>query len=341
MTASAKTDWIEPKILIPELATPPRACPQAVRVDVSGQAFATTWSLRVCIDPEANPMPPGAVQAQIKMRCEAYLAEIDRLFSPYRLESDLTRFNEAKPWGFVPLPPVFMDLARRAVEMAQLSDGAFDPCLLPAVELWGFGAKVVPDGLPPEADLTALRSNPYGWRDLVPDSDGMIRPEGVKLDLCGIAKGYAVDGLIEIIQTQVGCHSGLAEIGGELKGWGVRPDGSPWWVEVEKTPLEVRTLIALCDVAVATSGNGRRAFEYQGRTYSHTIDAKTHAPTQSNIMSATVLDPHAWRADALATALMAMGEDAALTFADTHAIPCLLRLEGGRERLSPALEAWL
>ena len=97
-------------------------------------------------------------------------------------------------------------------------------------------------------------------------------------------------------------------------------------------------------MAVATSGDSRRFFVHDGETLSHTIDAATCAPTRSGIASATVLDPRAWRADALATALMVMGEDRALAFATRHDTPCLLRVRDGaaiRVVLSPALEAWL
>ncbi|HTN40153.1 MAG TPA: FAD:protein FMN transferase, partial [Asticcacaulis sp.] len=101
---------------------------------------------------------------------------------------------------------------------------------------------------------------------------------------------------------------------------------------------------ALCDWAVATSGEQVRSFVHGGRVHPHIIDSRTQAPTRSGIVSVTVFDAECWRADALATALMVMGEVRAMEFAVTHDIPCLFCLregDGFRERLSLRLEAWL
>jgi thiamine biosynthesis lipoprotein len=245
----------------------------------------------------------------------------------------------------VRLPESLRTVVGHALEIAEISAGAFDPALLSAVELWGFGARAVAEGLPEATDISTLRGQKHGWRDLVVQGEGMVKPAEVRLDLCAIAKGFAVDELMRLLQAEPGVRAALIEVGGELKGWGVQPDGLPWWVEVEAPDAAKgpRTVAALCGWAVATSGERVRSFVHEGRVHSHTIDSVTQAPTRSDIVSATVFDPECWRADALATALMVMGEERAIEFATQHDIPCLLwvRDSGLRAVRSPRLEGWL
>ncbi|MBW8733914.1 MAG: FAD:protein FMN transferase, partial [Asticcacaulis sp.] len=119
----------------------------------------------------------------------------------------------------------------------------------------------------------------------------------------------------------------------------------PWWVEIEAVDIGApRTVVAISGRAIATSGDLRRAFEHDGLILSHTIDARTACPVRPEIASATVIDPQAWRADALATALIVMGEAEARAFAKKNAVACLLRVRdsgGIREVLSPVLESWV
>ncbi|MFT4075952.1 MAG: FAD:protein FMN transferase [Asticcacaulis sp.] len=322
---------LDRRVLIPDLVAEPHPPVGTVRHDLGGSAFATTW--RVSFHAEAD-----AVLLGLPARLQAVLDGIDREMSPYRIDSDLTRFNLAPAGTFVALPARMMTVIRHALATADLTDGAFDPAILPAVELWGFGAKAVPEGLP---DTSVL--SPGRWRDLVWQADGMIKPADVRLDLCAIAKGYAVDALMDLLKAEPGVRSALIEVGGELKGWNVQPDGLPFWVEIE-TPAMTATVAALCDLAVATSGERVRSFVHEGQVHSHIIDSRTQAPTRSGIVSVTVFDAECWRADALATALMVMGEAKAMAFAATSNIPCLVWLregDGFREAVSPRLEAWL
>ena len=319
-------------VIIPELDTPPPLHPAARRLSFGGDAFATTWRVRLCAD-------PGQFKNSdlLRARCQAKLDQIDVEMSPYRAESHLTRINQAPPGKPAALPAMLRAVIAGALDVARLTGGAFDPGVLDAVELWGFGARTVAHGLPDAEALAGLARQ--GWRELALVPEGLVRADGVRLDLCGIAKGYAVDALSDLVRAEPGVTAALVEIGGELKGFGVLPDGQPWWVGMD----EDTSRVALCDWAVATSGDGRRAFTHDGRLYSHTIDADLQAPTRSTIASATVFDRTCWRADALATALIVMDEARALAFAETHAVPCLLRIrDEGRFRtvLSPRLAAW-
>lgn len=331
MTALAALPVRDNRVFIPALSRPPVAASGCVRHGLAGRAFATGWNVTVYAQ-------PGVDMVGLRARIEACLAQIDAEMSPYRADSDLTRFNTAPDGAYVPLPPMILQVIRQALGVAHVTDGAYDPALLEAVELWGFGAQAVSEGLPETGTIEALKRRSGDWRALNWTPQGLMKPARVKLDLCGIAKGYAVDCVTQILKTTPGVGAALVEIGGELKGFGVRDDGLPFWVEIEGAD---NTLIALCDLAVATSGNGQRFFVHEGAVLSHTIDSKTQSPTRSDLAAVTVFDAAAWRADALATALMVMGSTVGLKFAASLDIPCLMRLNGGTERISPVLEGWL
>lgn len=321
------------RVLIPDMNRPPVSADGCVRHEVSGRAFATTWQIVFYAEPEA-------LVADVQTQAQAYLDRIDAQMSPYRADSDLTRFNQAPSGAYVPLPPMVLQVIRQAVSVAHLSEGAYDPGLLSAVEAWGFGAKAVEPGVPAAETLADLKTT-QGWRTLHWQPQGLMKPVGLRLDLCGIAKGYAVDGLTQMMRTLTGVRSALIEVGGELKGFGVTAEGLPYWVELDLPTHEGKTVVALCDMAVATSGESQRFFVHDGETLSHTIDARTQAPTRSGVTSVTVFDTQCWRADALATALMVMGMETGMAFAKTHDMACLMRARDGQERLSPALQAWL
>lgn len=317
---------------MPELDAPPVLDRTARRLSFGGEAFETTWQVHLYADP-ARFTGHDRLGAQ----CRAKLARIDAEMSPYRADSDLSRFNQAETGARVSMPAMTLQVVRNALEIAGLTDGAFDPTVLTAVELWGFGARTVQPGLPLDTELAALP--PSGWRDLTIEDGRLVKPAGARIDLCGIAKGFAADELLALCRAEPGVVAALVEVGGELKGWGVQSDGQPWWVDIEHAAARV----ALCGWAVATSGDGRRSFTHEGRLYSHTIDAASGQPTRSSVTSATVFDPQGWRADALATALIVMDADPALRFAMDHGVPCLLRVRrhgGVHTILSPRLQAW-
>ncbi|MDF3834129.1 FAD:protein FMN transferase, partial [Cupriavidus basilensis] len=188
-----------------------------------------------------------------------------------------------------------------------------------------------------------------GWQRIVLDeAAGRARqPGGVRLDFCAIAKGFGVDAVSRYLSGK-GIASHLVEVGGELRGHGVKPDGLPWWVALESppgtSPAMQDTLVALHGLSVATSGDYRRYFDSDGRRYAHTLDPRTGYPASHALASVTVLHPQCMLADAYSTALTVLGPEAGMVFARRHALAArfLIRHSNGfEERLSPAFEAML
>lgn len=343
MAASPRLlDALERRILVPPVMPDGLEVPDGVCLHLSGDAFGTSWRVDVVYSGDGAARWLDALKLQI----EGALETIDAQMSLWRPDADIVTFNQASDGIAFALTEPMRQVVKYALDMARLTDGAFDPTLCEAVERWGFGARAVPDGLPDDRELEQLVRERLDWRNIELDGNAIIARSGLTLDLCAIAKGYAVDVVMDAVQAMPAADAALVEIGGELKGWGLRPDGMPWWVQIETADgaNDMEALAALCGWAVATSGDYQRSFTHGGRDYCHAIDPQTLAPVQTGVTSVTVFDALCWRADALATAMMVMGREQALAFAHAHDIPCLLRCRGAEgiiEDISATLRSWV
>jgi thiamine biosynthesis lipoprotein len=152
------------------------------------------------------------------------------------------------------------------------------------------------------------------------------QPGGARLDLSAIAKGYAVDSVAQRLASE-GLVSYLVEIGGELRGRGVKPDGQPWWVSVEPPPgCPLQVTSALSGWAIATSGDYRRFFEHGGRRYAHTLDPRTGRPLDDPPASVSVLHAECMAADAWSTALMVLGAGRGLALCEREGLSAVFLL---------------
>ncbi|EIZ80946.1 thiamine biosynthesis lipoprotein [Novosphingobium sp. Rr 2-17] len=310
-------------------ATWRRDCPI---VELGGETMGTSWRVKIAA-------PPGfdraEVLASIETRLEAVLAQM----SHWRADSLLGRFNRADAGEWFTLPTAFAHVMTAALDVAERSAGAFDPAIGVLVDIWGHGPVTI-ERLPTLGEVEAARGV-SGYRRLAFDSEtGRLRqPGGLRLDLSGIAKGFAVDALADLLRAR-GCDHALIEIGGELVGRGLRPDGDPWWVDLETPAAGIAGKIAplrvaLHQLAVATSGDYVR-----GR---HTIDPRNGLPVE-HAASVSVIHGSAMLADAWATALSVQAPDEmqALATREGLAVRALTRKDDAlREWISPALACLL
>ncbi|NIJ15580.1 FAD:protein FMN transferase [Sphingobium vermicomposti] len=289
--------------------------------------MGTSWSARIA------DAPAGCEAAIVDV-----LARIIAQMSNWEAGSDICRFNLSPIGQWTPLPADMMTVLRAGLDMARLSGGAFDPAVGRLVDSWGFG--------PSGAHAPAARPKPASpWTAIEVGEQQARRTADVTLDFSGIAKGFSVDAVAQRLRD-LGARHFLVEIGGELRGDGVRPDGQPWWVDVESpTGLGLPTLrIALCGLSVATSGDYRRFRVEDGRLLSHSIDPATGRPIANQVASVSVLHESAMMADAWATAITVLGHENGMALATRNGIAArLIRREndGGREYMTPALAAML
>ena len=257
----------------------------AVRT-MRGRAFATEWSIVVPASIDLEPL---------RAPIEQMLAGIDVQMSPWRADSDVAHFNRA-PAGPMPMPAELIHVTSAALTLAGASGGEFDPTVGPLVARWGFGP-IEGDGAP-------------DWRQIGLHGDAISKArDGLTLDLCGIAKGYALDRMADVVKG-AGCGNFLIELGGELAACGTHPSGRSWHVAVEDPRPGITGAVEVLDLdgmAVATSGSRANSYEIGRRCYSHIIDPSTREPADSNLASVSVIASNAMTADGWATALFAAG----------------------------------
>lgn len=304
------------------------ACdPAAAVTALDGETMGTRWSVRAVLPASVSA---AVAQTEIVARLDGIVADM----SHWSSGSLLSRFNRAPAGSWTTLPPDFALIMARGLAIAEITGGAFDPAIGRLVDLWGFGPVAAPT-LPDATALAAARAV-SGWRRLAwrPGERRLYQRGGVALDLSGIAKGFAVDAVAATL-ARLGIVHALVEIGGELVGTGVRPDGQPWWVDLESPPgVALAPLrIALHGLAVATSGDYRRG--------AHTIDPRTGRSTASGVVSASVIAADALTADAWATALTVLGPVDGMALAAAAGIAARVVTNDGRECLSPALDTML
>ena len=309
--------------------------PGARQGQFGGATMGSSWSVQALLPADCDEV---ALQRDIA----ALLDELIRQMSTWDPASELCRFNRAAAGSVHQLPTHLCQVLAQALYVAQQSGGAYDPTAGKLVDLWGFGPQPRRSTPPSAAEIAAARSGP-GWRSLEFSAlaQRACQAGGIALDLSAIAKGYAVDQLSELLSARDIAHH-LVEIGGELRGAGVKQDGQPWWVEIAtRAPTELAPLVALYQMAIATSGNELQYFEHARRRYSHTIDPRSGWPVDNALRSVSVLHRSCMSADALATAFMVMGPSAALAYAEQHQIALLLRADDDSLSASKALRAML
>lgn len=330
---------LAPRVLVPlALRGEPPAWGQVVHA-LQGRSMGTTWSVRFA--------GPGSLRLDaIEAVITAALDDVIAQMSHWEPGSALSRFNAAPAGHVQALPAGFATVMDAALRVAAASDGAYDPAAGELVALWGFG----PAGLRPrhdepgftlpgDADIAAARRD---WRGLAWDAATrrLTQPGGVRLDLSAIAKGHAVDRVADVL-TDCGLPDHLVDIGGELRGAGLKPDGQPWWVDLEPPAPDcglAPTRLALHGLAVATSGDYRKHFTgTDGRRLPHTLDPRSGRPIAHGMASVSVVHDSAMWADAWSTALTVLGPEAGLALATEQGLAAQLVWRDGDGRFA---EAW-
>lgn len=298
---------------------------------LGGETMGTSWSLAAV----ASASVPSE---RLRVALEAVFAAVIAQMSQWEPESEISRFNRGEPGSRHAISPQFRIVLDHALRLARLSGGTFDPALGGASEAWGFGASPPPDALP-GADAFFRQ---HDWRSIEFDEGGaLIQPGGLQLDLSGIAKGFAVDMGLAVLQRHGVAHA-LLEIGGELGGIGVQADGLPWWVDVEIPPSSAAPTarIGLTGWALATSGHYRRRRSAAGLSWSHTLDPASGRPLGDEVLSVSVLAKLCMDADALATTLTVLGPDEGMAYADRNGIAARM-VTRDLTFVSAAWRAWL
>jgi len=255
----------------------------------------------------------------------AELKKVDDLMSDYKSDSEISRVNRDAFERAVKVDESTFQVLQKSADFSRLSGGAFDITIAPLAQLWHTAAES--NSVPTDVELEQARSK-VGYEKLILDPNELIvrfNVDGMKLDLGGIAKGYAIDKAIEAMRAG-GAIGGMVDVGGDIRCFGLPPKGKKTWRIGLQNPAETdsgeQTLAGTADqvlmvlkfnnAAVATSGGYRRFVLIEGKRYSHIINRTTGTSAEA-LSSVTIISQNALDADALATSVSVMGPEKGLT----------------------------
>ncbi len=250
--------------------------------------------------------------------------EIDKMFSVFRAGSEIDKINQSERKDEVEVSEECFQLISRALNLCYQTDGAFDITVKPVMDLWDFGGAPV---VPPD-DMIREKLKAVDYREVALDEENRtvsFQKKGMQIDLGGIAKGYAADCAVKILQD-AGVEVAVLDFGGNVVTIGERPlslwnriknggkKTKPFSIGIQ-SPGETRGTVAetvkadMSPFAVVTSGGYERCFTEDGKTYHHILDPKTGKQPENGIASVTVIAQDSVVADALSTALFVSGEE--------------------------------
>jgi FAD:protein FMN transferase len=283
------------------------APPQMV---LHGETMGTTYNVKMVPIDATAAQHWHTLQAKIDARLEA----INDLMSTYRPKSHISQLNDSSETKPVKLQAEFAKVVAASIDVGNRTLGAFDITLGPLIDLWGFdkGARRT---TPPSQTEIKERQTYTGLSKISIKEDVFQKIDGrVKINLSGIAKGYGVDAIGDLLK-EAGVANFMVEIGGEILVQGHNAKGDAWRLGVNRpTPeagrYEIIETVQLHEGGMATSGSYRNFFNEEGRRYHHIINPKSGAPVAHQLVSVTVIAPTCMQADALATAAMVLGQTA-------------------------------
>jgi thiamine biosynthesis lipoprotein len=249
----------------------------------------------------------------------AEFVRVDNSMSDYKAESELSLVNNRADKEAVKVSEGLSEVLEKSIEFSKKTGGAFDITVGPLVDLYH---RAEEEGVKPSEEEISIAKSKVGFEKLKLDKEKRtvrFAAGGMRLDLGGIAKGYAIDRAIEAIRRRGGMGA-MADIGGDIRCFGMAPPGRERWVIGLQEPGEqaggviegrLSLTLELTDVAVATSGDYRRFAVIEGEKFSHIIDARSGAGS-NKLRSVTIIAKNALEADALATAVSVMGIEAGL-----------------------------
>ena len=291
-------------------------------VELRGATMGTTWTVTIAgIHDRAD-----AARAEHEIR--RTLAEIDGILSAWNTHSELWALNDDQRGDWLQVSEPLYTVLEAALAVSRRTSGAFDVTIAPLVAVWGFGAYATTNVEPPsEAQIQDARTlvGPGMLELRASPREARKHAPGVRLDLDGIAPGYAVDRISRELAT-LGFGNHIVEIGGEVGCRGLAPGGRPWRVAIERPQAGARiaqAIVALDELGISSSGDYRDYRLIDGKRISHTIDPRNGRPVEHELASVSVVHESVMMADAYATALMVLGPVAGYELAERLELPAL------------------
>lgn len=311
--------------------------PDRLPVTISGLTMGTTYTVKL-----SDTLSGDAIE-RLRSGIDLCLDEINKKMSTYLDDSELSLINHSRSTGWVPISGELYEVLDASLKVSAMTLGAFDITVGPVVNLWGFGPEGRPERVPSAEQIQQRqRLVGYAMLSLQPSPPAVKKEKSeIYMDLSGIAKGYGVDKVAELLEHE-GFWNYMVEIGGEIKARGVNAGGKNWRIGIERpvsSQRMVQRIIGLDNAGMATSGDYRNYFEEDEIRYSHTIDPESGRPITHKLASVTVLHPSTTIADALATGLLVLGPKRGYEIAIEENLAALFIIgtgDGFEEKVTPA-----
>lgn len=307
-------------------------------LEISGRTMGTVYHVKV------TSLPDGIGFEELQAEFEEVLAAIDRQMSTWRDDSEISRFNASSSTDWFPVSPEFAEVVKQAIEINRATSRAFDITIGPLVRLWGFGPGGTEQQIPEQNEIESLlRKTGADELRVQVDPPALLKLNPtVEIDVSAIAKGYAVDRIADHLEAR-GVFAYMVEIGGEVRARGRKGNGQKWRIGIDRpspTGGGVVDVVELDGQAVATSGDYRNFFEFEGTRYAHVIDPRTGWPVAHDLVSVSVLANDCAFADAMATALLVMGPTDGLDYARETGLGVLMVIRSGDQFETVSTEAY-
>ncbi len=266
---------------------------------ITGSTMGTTYTVKT--------IGAGVSKVQI----EHVLDQVDKTFSTWDANSELSLLNRKPINQWIKVSSELFFVLSQSQKIYQQTQGYFDPGMGRLIDLWGFGATHI--GQKPNRtqvdELLPLSSIQY----LQLNQGQVKKTKDIRINLSAIAKGFGVDQVARLLKAHQ--HKNfLVEIGGEVIASGQRGDRS-WTLGIEQPNGTEPITIVLNNQAIATSGDYRNYFVWEGKRYMHILTPSSGLPAQTDLTSVSVFNAQTMMADAYATAMMAMGSEKATALA--------------------------
>jgi len=257
------------------------------------------------------------------------ISRIEALISSWKTTSETSNINKNAGVNPVKVSEELFSLIQRALQISNLTDGAFDISYASMDKLWKYDGSMTQM---PSKEAIKKSVAKVGYQDIIVDpknSTVFLKNKGMKIGFGAIGKGYAADKAKKLLISN-GVSGGIINASGDINSWGSKPSGSSWQVAITN-PLNKNKAFAMLPIkdAVVTSGNYEKYVTFNSRRYSHIIDPRSGYPSQG-IISVTVFAPKAELADALATSVFVMGVETGIDrINQLKAVECIIITDTG------------
>ncbi|MFO7819915.1 MAG: FAD:protein FMN transferase [Halanaerobacter sp.] len=266
--------------------------------------------------------------------------EIENRMSSHTDNSEINEINRFAGQKAVEVSSETYYVIKEALDYAQLSAGAFDPTIGPLVQLWGIGTKE--EQVPKKEKITEkLALVDYGNVKLMKENKVLLSKAEMRLDVGGIAKGYAADRVIAYLKEK-GVKSAYIDIGGNVSVLGTKENNDQWTVGIQDPKKERGKILAALEAenkTIVSSGNYERYFTEQGTRYHHLLNPKTGYPARKGVIGTTIVAKNSLKADALSTAVYVLGLEKGLSLVkDLEDVEAVVVTEDNKIHITSGLE---